>query len=88
VGKRYFSFGGGVQSMAVLVLQSQGKVQYDEFLFANVGHDSENPATIQYIEEYARPFAEEFNIPLVELQFMRQRLGEPEETCDTGHCFV
>jgi hypothetical protein len=45
---RIFSFGGGVQSVSVMVLQSLGKVQYDEFVFANVGEDSENPGTLQY----------------------------------------
>ena len=41
---RTFSFGGGVQSTAVLVLQAQNKLPepYDVFLFANVGDDSEH----------------------------------------------
>lgn len=63
-----FSYGGGVQSNAVLALAAQGRLQFDAFIFANVGSDSENPATLRYIEEYAKPFAEEFNIPLVEVQ--------------------
>ena len=74
--KRYFSFGGGVQSMAVLVLAVQGRVQYDEFLFSNVGHDSENPATIAYVENVAKPYAKAHGIELVELQ-KRRRTGEP-----------
>jgi hypothetical protein len=61
---RVFSFGGGVQSTAVLVMQAFNMLPqpYDAFVFANVGADSENPATIQYVEEYAKPFAEEFGI--------------------------
>lgn len=55
---RIFSYGGGVQSTAVLCLAASGRVQYDYFVFANVGNDSENPATLEYIERYAKPFAE------------------------------
>jgi hypothetical protein len=66
--QRYFSFGGGVQSMAVLVLAVQGRVQYDAFLFANVGNDSENPATVAYVEDIAKPYAAANGIELVELQ--------------------
>lgn len=70
---RVFSFGGGVQSVAVLVLAAQGKVQYDHFLFANVGSDSEHPATLAYLEEYALPYAQEVGIDLVELRRTWQR---------------
>jgi len=54
---RWFSFGGGVQSVACLVLQAQGRVNYDGFIFANVGDDSENPDTLDYLRDVARPFA-------------------------------
>lgn len=45
-----FSFGGGVQSTAVLVLQATGRLprDYDHFVFANVGNDSEHPDVINY----------------------------------------
>ena len=62
---RIFSYGGGVQSTAVLVLASQGKVQYDHFLFSNVGDDSEHPDTLEYFKDYAMPFAEEHGISLL-----------------------
>ena len=42
---RVFSYGGGVQSTAALVLASQHKIDFKTFLFCNVGDDSENPAT-------------------------------------------
>lgn len=66
---RVFSFGGGVQSTATLVLQAQGKLSnpYDVFVFANVGNDSENPKTIDYIEQYAKPYAEKHGIRFVEV---------------------
>ena len=73
--QRYFSFGGGVQSTAVLVLAAQGRVQYDAMLFSNVGNDSENLATIAYVENVAKPFAKAHGIELVELQ-KRRRTGE------------
>ena len=73
---RTFSYGGGVQSTAVLVLASQGKVQYDAFVFANVGEDSENPKTLDYYRAVALPFAEKHNLKMVEVQ--KTRFGKPE----------
>lgn len=73
---RVFSFGGGVQSVAVMVLQSQGKIRYDTYIFANVGNDSENPGTIEYLNRYVRPFAEQHGINLVEQQ--KLRFGKPD----------
>lgn len=64
---RTFSFGGGVQSVAVLVLAARKRVQYDYFLFSNVGKDSENPGTLEYFQKYAIPYAEEKGIRLIEL---------------------
>ncbi len=69
---RTFSFGGGVQSTAVLVLAATGRVLYDEFVFANVGNDSENPDTIAYVEQYAKPYAAAHGVPFVELQKVRR----------------
>lgn len=64
---RAFSFGGGQQSVACLVLAAQGRIDYPLFLFANVGDDSEQPETLRYVEEYARPFAASHGIELAEL---------------------
>jgi hypothetical protein len=66
---RVFSFGGGVQSVAVLVLQVLGRlpVAFDEFIFANVGADSENPDTLDYFEEVVRPLAARSGIKLTEV---------------------
>lgn len=61
---RTFSYGGGVQSTAALVLAVQGKIDYRTFLFANVGDDSENPATMTYLYEHAGPYAERHGIAL------------------------
>ena len=54
---KVFSYGGGVQSTAALVLAAQGRIDYQTFLFCNVGADSENPETLEYVEQVARPFA-------------------------------
>ena len=74
---RIFSHGGGVQSTAVQILAAQGRVQYDAFLFCNVGADSENPATLEYIEKVAKPFAEKSVQNFIELQ-RHKRSGEVE----------
>jgi hypothetical protein len=69
---RSISFGGGVQSTALLVLAAQGRIDFPLFLMANVGDDSENPATIRYIDEYARPFAADHGIDLVVLDRIKR----------------
>lgn len=76
---RAFSFGGGVQSTAALCLQAQGRLGegFDLFVFAQVGRDSENPDTVIYVDDYAKPFAAAHGIELVEVQ-KRRRNGEPD----------
>lgn len=74
---RAFSFGGGVQSMAALVLQVQGRIDYDVFLFSNVGDDSEHPDTLKYFSDVAMPYAEANGVKLIELRHIR-RDGEEE----------
>ncbi|MFJ4697345.1 phosphoadenosine phosphosulfate reductase [Streptomyces sp. NPDC088768] len=64
---RTFSFGGGWQSMAALVLAARGQIDFRTFLFANVGNDSENPRTLRYIEKFAVPFARANGLELIEL---------------------
>jgi len=65
---KIFSYGGGVQSTAALVLQTQGKLEFDKFVFANVGDDSENPETLKYFREVALPFAKKNNVDIVEVR--------------------
>jgi hypothetical protein len=40
----------------------------DVFVFANVGDDSENPDTLEYVERYAKPYAAAHGLDLVEVQ--------------------
>lgn len=65
---RVFSFGGGVQSTAALVLAARGEIDYKTFLFANVGADSEYPATLRYIADHSAPYAAAHGIELVEIR--------------------
>jgi hypothetical protein len=60
------SYGGGVQSTAMLVLAAQGRLGYDidAALFANVGDDSEHPATTAYVRDVATPWAAERGLPV------------------------
>lgn len=78
---RVISYGGGVQSTALVVLAAQGKL--DEImggpvttaLFANTGDDSEHPDTLRYVRDIAIPWAAERGITIHELQTVKN--GEP-----------
>lgn len=72
-----FSYGGGWQSNAALVLAAEGKIRYRTFVFCNVGEDSENPGTLAYVRDHARPYAAAHGLEFVELQKIR-RTGEPD----------
>jgi hypothetical protein len=69
---RVFSYGGGIQSTAALVLAANRKIDYQTFLFCNVGEDSENPKTLSYVHEVAMPYALRHGITLLELQKRRR----------------
>jgi hypothetical protein len=69
---RIFSYGGGVQSTAALVLAAQRKIDFRTFLFSNVGDDSEHPGTLAYVRHVARPYAAVHGIELKELQRTRR----------------
>lgn len=73
---RAVSYGGGVQSTALLVLAAEGVIDFPLFVFSNVGDDAENPATMDYLAEHARPYAEAHGIDLVEVQRRHHRTGE------------
>lgn len=77
---RVISFGGGQQSTALLVLAAAGRIDFRTFLFANVGDDSEQPETLRYIEEYAKPFAAANGLELVELSRVGQTGARRGET--------
>jgi 3'-phosphoadenosine 5'-phosphosulfate sulfotransferase (PAPS reductase)/FAD synthetase len=65
---RAMSFGGGVQSTAMLVLAVTGRIENCTLgLFANVGDNAENPTTLDYVHDVAAPYAAEHGIELLEL---------------------
>jgi hypothetical protein len=70
---KVISYGGGVQSTSLLVLAATGRIDFGVFLFANVGDDSEDPATLDYLARYARPYATAHGIALYELRRVRRR---------------
>lgn len=65
---RIVSYGGGVQSNALLVLAAQAKVDFKTFVFSNVGADSEYPKTLEYVHDVAMPFASQHGIDLIEVE--------------------
>ena len=73
---RVFSFGGGVQSTACMVLAARREMDYRTFVFSNVGEDSENPDTLAYIERYVRPYAAAHRLEFLELR--KRVYGGPE----------
>jgi hypothetical protein len=70
-----------VQSTALLVLAVQGRIDFPLFLFANVGDNAENPATLAYITEHAVPYALAHGIELVELRWV-DRTGRTRDLYD------
>ncbi|MGA0895464.1 MAG: phosphoadenosine phosphosulfate reductase [Ilumatobacteraceae bacterium] len=65
---RTISYGGGVQSTALCVLATQGKLgRVDAALFANVGDDSEHPATLEFVRNTMIPWAAERGLSIHEL---------------------
>lgn len=82
---RLFSNGGGVQSIAALVLSAQGVIDYPVHVFSNVGAKAENPETLRYVHEVAIPYAEKHGIEFVvtERRFVKgERAGQPEDLYD------
>jgi hypothetical protein len=75
---RVISYGGGVQSTAMIVMASDGRLPpVDAALFANVGDDSEHPSTIAYVRDVMIPWARERGVDVHELT-RRKRDGTTE----------
>lgn len=65
---RVISYGGGVQSTAMLVLAARKEIDFPVAIFANTGDDSEHPASIAYVRDVAIPYAQTNGIDLQEIQ--------------------
>jgi hypothetical protein len=59
-----FLNGGGINSIAALCAAAEGLIDYQHFLMAITGSDSENPETLRYYNEIAIPFARKHNLLL------------------------
>lgn len=76
--KTVISYGGGVQSTAMLVLAAQGRLTgpdgppVTDALFSNVGDDSEHPATLDYVRDVATPWAAEHGVIVHELHRVKR----------------
>jgi hypothetical protein len=71
------SYGGGVQSTALVVLAARNELPHRLALFCNVGEDSENPETLVYVREHVVPWAAAHGVEIRELHRVR-RSGESE----------
>lgn len=69
------SYGGGVQSTALIVLAVNKVIDFEVALFSNVGDDSEHPASLDYVRNVMQPWAAERGFPVHEL--IPHRRGEP-----------
>lgn len=77
---RFISYGGGVQSTALVVLAALRDPRLeaamggpvDAAVMANVGDDSEQPATLKFVRETVIPWAAEHNFPIHELDRVRR----------------
>lgn len=75
---RSISYGGGVQSTAMLVLAATGRIDARLAIFANVGEHAEHPDTLAYVRDVAAPYAAANGIELVE----RNRGGKRPDLFD------
>jgi hypothetical protein len=69
---RAVSYGGGVQSTALLVLAAERRIDFPLFLMANVGDDSEHPDTLAFVRLFAQPWADEQGIEMHVLERKRR----------------
>lgn len=74
---RVVSYGGGIQSTALLVLAAEGRIDYRTFIMANVGDDSEHPKTLEFVRGPAAEYARDHGIDLHVLDRVK-RTGEVE----------
>lgn len=78
IERHVISYGGGVQSSALIVLAATGELpEFQTALFANVGDDSEHPATLRYVREVMTPWAAARGVTVHELT-RRRRDGSVE----------
>lgn len=62
---KVIAYGGGVQSTALVVLATQGELDYQYALFSNVGDKAEHPDTLAYVSTVMTPWAKDRDGPQV-----------------------
>jgi len=80
VSLRFISYGGGVQSTALLVLAATRDPRFEDVMggqvtdavFANVGDDSEHPDAMRWIRDIATPWAAERGVTVHEVAKARR----------------
>lgn len=77
---RVISYGGGVQSTAMIVLATQGKIDADLAVFANVGPHSESTHTLAYLP-HITAWAAERGVSIVERRWV-DRTGRARDLYD------
>ncbi len=75
---RVIAYGGGVQSTALVVLATQGDLDYDYALFSNVGEQAELPATLRYVRDVIMPWTEGCAGPQV-IELSRRHMRGPKK---------
>jgi len=63
-----FSNGAGRDSVAVVVMQAKQLTPHYTHVFCNVGEKSENPKTLEYLENHLKPYCERNGINFIEIQ--------------------
>ena len=69
---RTISYGGGIQSTALVLLAINKVIDFDVALFANVGDDSEHPGTLRWVRDVMQPYAAERGFPIHELHRVKR----------------
>jgi hypothetical protein len=64
---KVISYGGGVQSTALVVLSAMGEIDFPQAVFANVGDDSEKQATLDYVQMIT-PWAANHGIEVIQVK--------------------
>ena len=75
--KHIVSYGGGVNSTAMIIWLVKNKKQIDYVVFSDVG--DELPATYEFIENHMKPYLQKHNIEFV---FIKKRVHGTEKLSD------
>jgi hypothetical protein len=73
----FISYGGGIQTFAMLVLAEKGKIKADEVVFSDTG--AEHQETYNHIEQIAKPLCKKLGI-----EFTTTRMSKVVTERETG----